>query len=175
MTPCTISALTLKPIQACRLLRPGRKSTSPARTLKSCSLRTVWMVRLLRSLTWHGGNTSPRGWSRPSPPRSTSSTHTTPPLSGAACPSFWAPCRRTNGAAPCSTASIVATQQAWMPLARPWGLLRTSASSTPARRSSVISASLAPLQRPMEAAPATCPSTTPTSGSCSKNTAARML
>lgn len=41
---------------------------------------------------------------------------------------FWAPCRRTNGAAPCSTASIVATQQAWMPLARPWGLLRTSAS-----------------------------------------------
>lgn len=68
-----------------------------------------------------------------------------------------------------------ATQQAWMPLARPWGLLRTSASSTPARRSSVIFASLAPLQRPMEAAPATCPSTTPTSGSCSKNTAARML
>ena len=34
------------------------------------------------------GNTSPRGWSRPSPPRSTSSTHTMPPLSGAACPSF---------------------------------------------------------------------------------------
>lgn len=66
------------------------------------------------------------------------------------------------------TAGLDATGKAW-------GLLRTSASSTPARRSSVIFASLAPLQRPMEAAPATCPSTTPISGSCSKNTAARML
>ena len=32
-----------------------------------------------------------------------------------------------------------------------------------------------PCAPPMEAAPATCPSMTPTSGSCSKNTAARML
>lgn len=52
---------------------------------------------------------------------------------------------------------------------------KARASSTPARRSSVISASPAPLQRPMVAAPATCLSMTPTSGSCSKNTAARML
>lgn len=64
---------------------------------------------------------APRGWSRPSPARNTSSTPTMPPLSGAVCPSTWAPCRRTNGAAPCSTASIVATRQAWTPPARPWG------------------------------------------------------
>ena len=39
------------------------------------------------------GEYLPRGWSRPSSPRTTSSTHTTPPLSGAASPSFLGPSR----------------------------------------------------------------------------------
>ena len=142
--------------------------------MKSCSLRSAWMVRLFKSSTWHGGSRSPRGWSRPSPARSTSSTPTTPPLNGAVCPSTWAPCRRTNGAAPCSTASIVATRQAWTPPARPWGSPRTSKSSTPARPSSVISASPASPPRPTASGAATCPSTTPPNGSFSKNTASRM-
>lgn len=83
--------------------------------LKSCCLLIAWMVPLSKSLTWPRGNSYPRGLSILSPVRSTSSTLTTLPLNGDASQSLLVICRRSSGAAPCSTASTAAIRRAWMP------------------------------------------------------------